>query len=80
MNNAGYKFETLSTLPRTWAETSREFIENRENEVVNNKEQYCSVVRTGVGSTTLCLGGEVDASSFYAILCVMLLKVTDPMC
>ncbi|KAK0383401.1 hypothetical protein NLU13_9313 [Sarocladium strictum] len=57
----GYKFETLSTLPAPWAETSREFIENREKEVVNNKEQYCSVVRTGVGSTTLCLGGEVDA-------------------
>ncbi|KAK2603748.1 decapping endonuclease targeting mRNA [Conoideocrella luteorostrata] len=57
----GYKFETLSTLPKTWDETSREFIENRENQVVNNKEQYCSVVRTGIGSTVLCLGGEVDA-------------------
>ncbi|KAG6014773.1 decapping endonuclease targeting mRNA [Claviceps pusilla] len=57
----GYKFETLSTLPQTWHETSREYIENRENQVVNNKEQYCSVVRTGIGSTILCLGGEVDA-------------------
>ncbi|KAL2207502.1 Dhp1-interacting protein Din1 [Sarocladium strictum] len=57
----GYKFETLSTLPKPWAETPRDFIENREREVVNNKEQYCSVVRTGVGATTLCLGGEVDA-------------------
>jgi RAT1-interacting protein len=60
----GYKFETLSTLPRTWDETSREFIENRENHIVNNKEQYCSVVRTGIGKTVLCLGGEVDASTF----------------
>ena len=58
----GYKFETLSTLPAPWAETSREFIENRENEVVNNKAQYCSVVRTGIGKSVLCLGGEVDAS------------------
>ncbi|KAM5342508.1 hypothetical protein ACJ41O_013474 [Fusarium nematophilum] len=57
----GYKFETLSTLPTTWAETSREFIENRENEIVNNKAQYCSVVRTGIGKSVLCLGGEVDA-------------------
>ncbi|KAM0204446.1 hypothetical protein ACHAPI_000204 [Fusarium lateritium] len=57
----GYKFETLSTLPAPWAETSREFIENRENEVVNNKAQYCSVVRTGIGKSVLCLGGEVDA-------------------
>jgi RAT1-interacting protein len=57
----GYKFETLSTLPSPWGECSRDFIENRENEVVNNKEQYCSVVRTGLGKTTMCLGGEVDA-------------------
>ncbi|QLI64683.1 Decapping nuclease [Metarhizium brunneum] len=57
----GYKFETLSTLPKIWAETSREYIENRENQIVNNKEQYCSVVRTGIGKTVLCLGGEVDA-------------------
>ncbi|KAH7152295.1 RAI1 like PD-XK nuclease-domain-containing protein [Dactylonectria estremocensis] len=57
----GYKFETLSTLPTIWADSSRELIENRENEIVNNKAQYCSVVRTGVGKTVLCLGGEVDA-------------------
>jgi RAT1-interacting protein len=57
----GYKFETLATLPRPWAEVSRDYIENRENQVVNNKAQYCSVVRTGIGKTILCLGGEVDA-------------------
>ncbi|OIW29657.1 Dhp1-interacting protein Din1 [Coniochaeta ligniaria NRRL 30616] len=57
----GYKFETLATLPAPWGETSRDYIENRDNEVVNNKEQYCSVVRTGIGKTILCLGGEVDA-------------------
>lgn len=60
----GYKFETLSTLPAPWGETSREYIENRENEVVNNEAQYCSVVRTGIGKTVLCLGGEVDASMY----------------
>lgn len=58
----GYKFETLSTLPRPWGETSRKFIEGRPDHAVNNKEQYCSVVRTGIGSTILCIGGEVDAS------------------
>lgn len=57
----GYKFETLSTLPAPWGECSRELIENRENEIVNNKSQYCSIVRTGLGKTNLCLGGEVDA-------------------
>ncbi|KAM0813601.1 putative RAI1 like PD-XK nuclease-domain-containing protein [Seiridium cardinale] len=57
----GYKFETLCTLPATWAETSRDFIENRDKEIVSNKAQYCSVVRTGIGKTVLCIGGEVDA-------------------
>ncbi|KAL2023822.1 hypothetical protein VTK56DRAFT_1089 [Thermocarpiscus australiensis] len=57
----GYKFETLSTLPRPWGEVSRDYIENRDNEIVNNNEQYCSVVRTGFGKTIVCLGGEVDA-------------------
>ncbi|KAH6686293.1 RAI1 protein [Plectosphaerella plurivora] len=57
----GYKFETLATLPTPWGETSRAYIEGRETEVVNNNAQYCSVVRTGIGSTTICIGGEVDA-------------------
>jgi len=57
----GYKFETLCLLPSTWAETPREYIENRENEIVNNHAQYCSVVKTGIGSTVMILGGEVDA-------------------
>lgn len=60
----GYKFETLATLPAPWGETSREYIEGREQEVVNNKAQYCSVVRTGLGKTVLCLGGEVDAGKW----------------
>ncbi|TVY48011.1 Decapping nuclease [Lachnellula occidentalis] len=57
----GYKFETLCLLPTTWDETPRDFIENRENEIVNNHAQYCSVVKTGIGSTVMILGGEVDA-------------------
>ncbi|KAI0119176.1 protein RAI1 [Daldinia grandis] len=57
----GYKFETLSCLPRPWGEVHREIIESRDEEIVNNKAQYCSVVRTGIGKTVMCLGGEVDA-------------------
>lgn len=57
----GYKFETLCLLPDIWAVTSREYIENRENEIVNNHAQYCSIVRTGIGNSTLVIGGEVDA-------------------
>ena len=64
----GYKFETLSLIPRPWGETSRELIENRETEIVNNHAQYCSVVRTGIGKTKMILGGEVDAGQSYVPL------------
>lgn len=57
----GYKFETLSVIPDTWDNVSRDHIENRPNEQVSNLAQYCSVVRTGIGATSLVLGGEVDA-------------------
>ncbi|KAA6407259.1 MAG: hypothetical protein FRX48_09061 [Lasallia pustulata] len=57
----GYKFETLSLLPDQWDPTTREFIETREDLVVNNYAQYCSVVRTGIGKAKLIMGGEVDA-------------------
>ncbi|EPS45682.1 hypothetical protein H072_320 [Dactylellina haptotyla CBS 200.50] len=57
----GYKFETLSTLSKPWADASREEIENRSREVVNNKAQYCSIVKTGFGSCGLIIAGEVDA-------------------
>ncbi|KAK6349689.1 decapping endonuclease targeting mRNA [Orbilia brochopaga] len=61
MSYWGYKFETLSTLSKPWAEASREEIENRDKEVVNNKAQYCSIVKTGFGSCSLIIAGEVDA-------------------
>ncbi|KAK2734026.1 decapping endonuclease targeting mRNA [Myotisia sp. PD_48] len=61
MSYWGYKFETISVLPQSWDATPREEIESRINDVVNNNPQYCSVVRTGIGSTRMLLGGEVDA-------------------
>ncbi|KAK3075244.1 decapping endonuclease targeting mRNA [Teratosphaeriaceae sp. CCFEE 6253] len=57
----GYKFEAISTLPTTWAESTREAIEARDSNIVNNHPQYCSIVRTGIGTSTLILAGEVDA-------------------
>ncbi|KAJ5204033.1 uncharacterized protein N7498_004912 [Penicillium cinerascens] len=57
----GYKFEVLSVLRQPWDSTTRAEIENRQNEVVNNSAQYCSVVKTGIGHTRMVLGGEVDA-------------------
>jgi hypothetical protein len=64
----GYKFEKLAVLPKTWHESTREEIEGRGDEVVNNAAQYCSVVRTGIGNVRMILGGEVDASMFTLIL------------
>lgn len=61
MSYWGYKFETLSLLPQPWDSTSRDFIEGRDDMVVDNHAQYCSVVKTGMGKTKLVLGGEVDA-------------------
>lgn len=57
----GYKFETLSLIPDKWDTTSRELIENREDAVVSNYAQYCSVVKTGIGKAKMIIGGEVDA-------------------
>lgn len=56
----GYKFETLVTLPKPWAQCSRSAIEKRNKKVVNNYEQYISVVRTGIGKVRTLLAGEVD--------------------
>ncbi|TKA73508.1 hypothetical protein B0A55_05502 [Friedmanniomyces simplex] len=57
----GYKFETISVLPGPWAECTRADIEARESYTVDNHPQYCSIVRTGIGTTSLVLAGEVDA-------------------
>ncbi|GAM86690.1 hypothetical protein ANO11243_047090 [Dothideomycetidae sp. 11243] len=56
----GYKFEALSLLKRPHTEASREEIENRDQEVVENSSQYCSIVRTGIGNASFIIGGEVD--------------------
>ncbi|KAF3403464.1 Decapping nuclease rai1 [Penicillium rolfsii] len=57
----GYKFEVLSVLHKPWDACTRAEIEGRQNEVVNNSAQYCSVVKTGMGNVRMVLGGEVDA-------------------
>lgn len=62
LTKSGYKFETLSVLDQPWDPTPRREIENREELIVNNNAQYCSVVRTAIGRARLVIGGEVDAS------------------
>lgn len=64
----GYKFETISLIPDTWAATPRDTIENRENEIVNNHAQYCSIVKTGIGKAKMIIGGEVDAGMSSEII------------
>lgn len=61
----GYKFEALTTLNKPWAQASRDEINKRGDDVVNNIEQYISVVRTGIGSVKTILGGEVDCVQDY---------------
>jgi RAT1-interacting protein len=56
----GYKFEALSTLSKTWDESTRDEIEHRNELTVDNIEQYCSVVKTQLGSSSIVMGGEVD--------------------
>ncbi|TQS34305.1 hypothetical protein Golomagni_05319, partial [Golovinomyces magnicellulatus] len=56
----GYKFESLCLLPNKWNETSPDYIMAREENLVNNHAQYCSVVKTGLGDTSMILGGEID--------------------
>lgn len=57
---SGYKFEAISTLPKPWGQCSRLQIDKRSKKVVNNYEQYISVVKTGIGKVKLLLAGEVD--------------------
>ena len=57
---AGYKFETLSLLNKPWGQTTREEIEGREDEIVDNYAQYCSICRTEIGGASMVIGGEVD--------------------
>jgi hypothetical protein len=57
---AGYKFEAISTLDKTWDESTRYEIEHRHENIVDNIQQYCSIVKTQLGSSTIIMGGEVD--------------------
>lgn len=57
---SGYKFETLATLPKPWCDCLRLLIEKRSKKIVNNYEQYISVVRSGIGSVKMLIAGEVD--------------------
>ncbi|KAH7038830.1 hypothetical protein B0J12DRAFT_743917 [Macrophomina phaseolina] len=56
----GFKFETLYTIPDIWDNVSRDEIESRNEKQVSNYAQYCSIVKTSIGETSMVIGGEVD--------------------
>lgn len=64
----GFKFETLYTIPDIWDNVSREEIEGRDEKVVDNHPQYCSVVKTSIGETSMIIGGEVDCSKLTFVV------------
>lgn len=56
----GYKFETITTLKKPWSLSTREEIEKRDTKIVNNYEQFISVIKTGISNVSMIMGGEVD--------------------
>jgi RAT1-interacting protein len=66
MSYWGYKFETLSTVSKPPAElnaSEKVEIQSRKLASANTNEQYCTVVKTKLGNTTLIMGAEVDCTS-----------------
>lgn len=57
---SGYKFETLATLSQPLPLVSRTTLEKRPKRLINNGDQYISLVRTGIGKCKILLGAEVD--------------------
>ncbi|KAH7590114.1 RAI1 like PD-(D/E)XK nuclease [Nakaseomyces glabratus] len=56
----GYKFEGIATLDKPLPYVEREVIEKRPRKILNNGDEYITVVRTGVGECKVVLGAEID--------------------
>ncbi|KAK7207791.1 putative Dhp1-interacting protein Din1 [Myxozyma melibiosi] len=65
MSYWGYKFEQIATIPKPWGECTRDEIEKRTHKPVNNNVQYCSIIKSGLGSVRMIVGGEVDCAKDY---------------
>lgn len=57
---SGYKFEGISTLSQPLPFVERTIVEKRPKKILNNGDEYITVVRTGVGNCRMVLGAEVD--------------------
>ncbi|KAI8992593.1 RAI1 like PD-XK nuclease-domain-containing protein [Pilobolus umbonatus] len=62
MSYWGYRFETLCTVKKPPSEIRKDDIElrNRETESANTNQQYCVVVKTRLGQSSIIMGAEVD--------------------
>lgn len=56
----GYKFETITMIPKPLAYLTRGEMEGRDKKVVTNGDEYATVVGTGIGNIKIILGAEVD--------------------
>ncbi|KAL3231070.1 Decapping nuclease RAI1 [Nakaseomyces bracarensis] len=57
---SGYKFEGVSTLSQPLPFVERVVVEKRPKKILNNGDEYITVVRTGVSNCKMILGAEVD--------------------
>lgn len=57
---SGYKFEGIATLAQPLPYVERNIVEKRPKKILNNGDEYITVVRTGVGECKMILGAEVD--------------------
>lgn len=58
----GYKFEALSTVAVPPDQATPEMLAERETAIVNNNEQFCSVLKTRFGDHLIYIGAEVDCA------------------
>ncbi|CDO92599.1 unnamed protein product [Kluyveromyces dobzhanskii CBS 2104] len=57
---SGYKFEALATLSQPLPLVPRTTLEKRPKKIINNGDQFISMVRTGIGKCKILIGAEVD--------------------
>ncbi|QEU61681.1 Rai1 [Kluyveromyces lactis] len=57
---SGYKFEALATLSLPLPLVPRTTLEKRPKKIINNGDQFISMVRTGIGKCKILIGAEVD--------------------
>ncbi|KAI7868172.1 hypothetical protein BDF14DRAFT_1725080 [Spinellus fusiger] len=75
---SGYRFETLCTLSKPPSQIEKEDpeLKQRLNDSANTNIQYCVLVKTKIGNTSLIMGAEVDCCKGILLLLLLLLLCT----